>query len=187
MLYRILASHREFLMMSFSNKYMLESLKTGKAIANDPSPVRYSNGWIAPSVAFVDGLPEYKNEKAMADILYDMGHLFLTSQAADVLKVFLNDGELLPVYYGSEKGYFFNPLKILEANDVLSLRDQYGDVTSLVFDEEAPLFKTEYDGYNGLFCNQEFKDTVEKSGFRGAVFSVNLSNIFTSGVQGDSH
>lgn len=187
MLYRILADRRNFFMMSFSHAFMMDSFKRGKTIANDPSPVLYADDWVAPDVKFVDGYPENKQEKAMCDILYDMGHLFLTEYASEVLKTYLREGELLPVTYDNKNGFIFNPLKILEANTAMSLRDNNGDISSLAFDGEAPVFKTEFDRYSGVYCNSEFKNAIEKAGLKGAVFSADLSATFITDNKEGSH
>lgn len=187
MIYRILANPRKYLMLSFGSDYMLKSVLAGKSISNDPSPVAYSEDWEPTEVKFVDGYPENKEEKKQCDILYDMGHLFLSDKAAEILKPYLTDGELLAVTYADNNGYIFNPLKLIGANAKLSTVDKNGDIASLVFDEEAAIFKTEYDGYHGVFCNEEFKGAVESAGLAGAYFEVDLSSIFVTEIQSAAH
>lgn len=113
------------------------------------------------------------------------GRLVLTEYATEVLKIFLINGELLEIKYDGNTGFIFNPLKILEENTKLSLRDKNGDISSLVFDDDAPVFKTEFDRYHGVYCNQNFKDAVESAGLKGAVFSVDLSGLFVTDYKPD--
>lgn len=178
MLYRILPDHANYLMQTFSEDYMLESITMEKGVVADPRPHVFGSEWKEIEILFADAYPENKKQKVIPDITIEGGRLILTEQAANTLEPFLSDGELLPVNYNDKKWYIFNPLKIIEPNTLLSTRDQFGDVTSLVFDKEEFLFKSEYEGYSGVFCNQEFKDAVIKNGLKGVGFNVDLANIF---------
>ncbi len=76
---------------------------------------------------------EDKN-KVIPDIYVASGRLFLNKKAYNALCPLITcDGEFLPVKYQNGDGYFFNPLKTVEADSKLSLRDDLGEIIHLDF------------------------------------------------------
>ena len=67
-------------------------------------------------------------------------------------------------------------------NTKLSFNNDWGDLESLAFHEdkvkELVVFRSEFDGYMGLFCQESFKLKVEALGLQGIIFSEDLGNIF---------
>lgn len=183
MLYRMKSDDAHYLMLTYSDEYMLEAVRANveenkPGIIADPSPHILLPDWQQTEVLFVDGYPEFKFNKVAPDISYTTGRLFLNQRALDALKPFLEKGEILPVLYESgTKGYIFNPLDIVKASKH-STKNEFGDITHISFNEEHTLFKTDFDGYNGVFCDQAVRDTIEKAGLKGLVFDVDLANIF---------
>ncbi|PUA26689.1 MAG: hypothetical protein B0W54_23415 [Cellvibrio sp. 79] len=88
--------------------------------------------------------------------------------------------------FGEQSGVIFNALKIAEdfnaLDTKLSTKNDWGDLQSLAFFEErlegSNLFKCQFDGFTGLFCNDAFKTAVEKASLNGVAFSIDLGNIF---------
>ena len=107
--------------------------------------------------------------------------------ACNVLsKLIEKDGEILPVFFGEQKCAIFNALNYAEnfnAFDIkCSTKNEWGDLQSLGFFEDkmdsVVLFKCQFEGFTGLFCNDVFKLAVEQAKLNGVNFSVDLGNIF---------
>ncbi len=182
MLYTVKADDTNYMMLTYSNDYKFKSItavRTGgiTLIANG-TPHNLLDDWEEIEVVFVDGYPENRKDKHMPDIAFITGRLFLTDKTKNFLSDVLNkvEGEYLPVRYnGNQKGFIFNPQCIVEANTKLSIRDGNNEITSIVFDQENLLFKTEFDNYLGLFCNGEFRKIIEDNNLKGLCFSSDLS------------
>ncbi len=126
-------------------------------------------------------------KKTLPDLVVCDGRLFLNEHAYTVLEPFLkNDGEFLPVDYENGEGYFYTPLQVAEKVNALdtklSSRNAWGDIDNLVFDEDKvkawSVFRTEFDGYMGLFCQESVKESIEKENLTGMYITNDLANIF---------
>lgn len=115
------------------------------------------------------------------------GRLFLTADALDILAPELEKlGELLPVTYGENKGFIFNILSIAEDFDgvdkKLSSKNEFGEVQSFYFHESKlqnqSLFKTVFDGYLGIYCNENLKNFIENNRLRDVTFSNDTGSIY---------
>ncbi len=170
------------MMLTYSNDYKFKSItavRTGgiTLIANG-TPHNFLDDWEEIEVVFVDGYPENRKDKYMPDITFITGRLFLTDKTKNLLSDVLSkvEGEYLPVRYNNnQKGFIFNPQCIVEVNTKLSIRDENNEITSIVFNQENLLFKTEFDNYLSLFCNKEFKKIIENNNLKGLCFSSDLS------------
>ncbi len=150
-------------------------------------PVSYKGVFNEPlNVSFPKALKSQKNCE-IPDIAAFQGRLFLGLKAYEVLKPLLdNDGEFLPANYELGKGYIYIPLKVAEDVDgldtELSRKDEWGQVANLAFHEDRVkawnVFRTEFNGYHTLQCQQAVKDAIEKAGFTGLYITPNLGNIF---------
>lgn len=154
------------------------------------SPISYAPIWKEP--LFLDFGPSMEGEKCeleeVPDLVMNLGRLFLSERAYDVLHDDLKrDGEFLPVVYEGGTGYIFNPLIIAEDYDALDSAvttfDEFEEPQSLgFFEEKLPastmVFKCKADFYDGIFCTDQFKKTVEDAGLVGIYFQPDLSNIF---------
>lgn len=180
MTYRVNSNDSDYLLATFDNDELFDKFEGDYLISVNPAPIKFADVWQELTVEFVD---EHKDKKVrpIPDIQFFCGHLFLSDKATEVLKPLIKDlGELLPVKYGDKQtGYVFNPLKVVEADPSQSTKSEYGDATFITFSEDHALFKTDFDTFYGVFCNQAFKDAVEENGLTGAVFELDLSNIFT--------
>ncbi|MCO1334870.1 hypothetical protein MO867_11015 [Microbulbifer sp. OS29] len=95
-------------------------------------------------------------------------------------------GEFLPVSTNNGKYWIFNCMAIAAANETQSSRvmesEQVLDINALEFDSESVsdkyLFKTDYDGFRGLFCTDTFRRKVIDNKLRGLLFSEDLANKF---------
>ena len=90
-------------------------------------------------------------------------------------------GEFLPITYNQESGYLFNTLTLSDSALDMSLcqKNEWGEITWIAFDEDKlqghPLFRTEYDNYMSVFCNEAFKQACEEAKLEGLIFSQDLS------------
>lgn len=170
MLYRIVNINNGFALFSFKDEYMLSVIDDDNNIIMNSAPREYSAEWQAMEVDFVDG-------NKLPDIQVAYSRLYLSTKATQALKPFLNWGELLEVCHKGNKGYLFNPLTTQAANTALSLRENH-EVKALTFDQELPIFKTDFDGYEGIFCSDEFVQAIDNQGLKGCGFNIDLANIF---------
>ena len=153
----------------------------------DPSPVSYKDNWKTVNIDFRN-FSGGKKKKPVPDIINDYGKLFLNEKSYQLLLPLLSQsGEFLSVIYQNEPGYIFNPLKVADevegVDEKLSIKNNYSEIESLFFREENvkhfPIFKTQFDSYIGIYCNQKFRDIVEKNNLQGLNFREDLGNIYS--------
>jgi hypothetical protein len=183
MLYSIYADTKNYLYIGYDGNQMNDLLGDEYRFDIDRTVKSYSRVWKNPiTVNF--GNEGMKGTK-MPDISADQGRLFLSQKAYDVLRDLLkNDGEFLPVEYESGNGFMFNPLSLAESVDgldkKLSVKNEWGDVENVAFDENKVqgfnIFKTEFDAYYSVYCQESVRDAVEQAGLKGVIFTPNLGN-----------
>ncbi len=140
--------------------------------------------WVEPNAEFI------KNDaraKLIPDITQWSGNdlVFSNKTKLALSKLLDGSGEYLPLA-GQGKDYcIFNPIQRM-GSEIINLKEtknSYFDdgtwkaVEKLVFKKGAeknvpPLFTIEMDSGTTLFCNQNFKDEVERPGLRGINFSL---------------
>lgn len=170
MIYRMNSSSA-FADMYYDDIEVYEKIGESCMIQADPSPIEYASIWKKIHISFDKGM--------IPDIQHHYGHLFLSEKAVQALGVSLKKfGELLEVEYDGKVGAIFNPLKELEADAKLSLRNDYGEPTSIIFNGSNLVFKTEFDEYYGVFCDDKLKLMIESNGLTGIDFDFDLTNIF---------
>lgn len=122
-----------------------------------------------------------------ADIMQFKGKLFLSQKSYDLLSpVLKNDGEFLPVEYEKGRGYIFNPLSLAESvnglNKVKSEKKGKRDIINMEFYEDRlsnfGVFKTEFDNYISVICNDRVKEIAQNEGLGGVEFSEDLAENF---------
>ena len=186
-IYRIHPDRLNFsLLRTISTKEILDKLGREYPFHIDPTPKSYEAVWSALEVGFYDS-SDKGTASELPDITVGNGKLFLNARAYEQLHSLLEPhGEFLPVTYGKNEGYIFNCLSLAEdvagLDEKLSIKNEYGDLQSLVFHEDKvhsmAIFRSEFDGYMGFFCKDDFKDAVESAGLKGITFSIDLGNIF---------
>ena len=150
----------------------------------DPRPKRYAHLWKEPlKVTLYYG--NYNKGKRVPDIAENGGRIYLNQRVYETLYPVLEDaGEFLPVFHEEGEGYLFNPL--MSAEDVDGVEevfyDEHDNMIGYRFDEkrvkDLPIFRTEVDGYQGIFCSEAVKETVEASAFKGVRFTKHYSDLF---------
>jgi len=104
------------------------------------------------------------------------GKLFLSEKAYKAIgKIIAKDGEFFPVTYENGKGYIFNPMSIAEdvdgLDEALSIKNEWDDVENIAFHEDKvkqfAMFRTAFDTYISLFCNEAVKNAIEKNDLIG--------------------
>lgn len=151
----------------------------------DQRPKSYAEGWAPLEIAFAK-MSRGKNI-ALPDITLRNGRMFLNEKACAALRDMLEPhGELLPVTYDGETGYLFNILALADATDALdevrSSKNEYQELQSLAFHEErlegVPVFRTAFDDFMGVYCQDALKEKIEQAGLKGVTFSPDLGNIY---------
>lgn len=152
----------------------------------DRTPKQYANEWKTLDVSFYASTSK-KKPLLIPDITIEQGRLFLNQSACNsLLKLIEKDCEILPVRYDEQEGVIVNPLKIAEKIQAFdqkhSTKNEWGDLEALAFHEnkltDTCIFRSEYDTFLGVFCNEKFKNTVASTGLNGITFSKDLGNIF---------
>ncbi|GAB2191032.1 hypothetical protein MAH1_26400 [Sessilibacter sp. MAH1] len=183
MLYSMYADTKKYLYIGYDAKQIMSQLGDDYRFDIDRSVKPYSNIWQSPiNVNF--GSEGIKGTK-IPDISVDQGRLFLNTKAYDALYNLLkNDGEFLPVIYELGEGFMFNPLSLANSESDLDLKlcvkNEWGDVENIAFNEDSvkrfTIFKTEYDRYYSVYCQDCVKTAVEKSSLKGVIFTPDLGN-----------
>lgn len=117
------------------------------------------------------------------DLSVREGRLFLSEKAYKALIFLINNhGEFLPVIYGESNGYFFTPLKVAEPDNKVTFMNDHEELGSIGFIEDEvkdyAIFRTEYDVYHHLYCQQKVKDAIENAGLTGLYITTDLATIF---------
>lgn len=185
-IYRIHPDRLVYQLLSISADEVEEKLGEESLFHMDHRPKPYADCWKTLEVSFYDSTSG-KKKLLLPDITIDHGRLFLNQKSCDALfKLIENDAELLPVKYSGKNGVIVNPLKIAEnfeaLNQKCSIKNEWGDLQALDFYEDkltgTCIFRSKYEGYFGIFCNEDFKSAVESQDLKGITFGEDLGNIF---------
>ncbi|WP_444998451.1 hypothetical protein [Aliikangiella sp. IMCC44359] len=189
MIYRLIFNHHKFLNFRFDEE-QLEDILGEPTDENFDSFINYNN---APKVfKEIYTVPlnfnfsiDHKEDKGktIADLCVVNGRLFLSQRAYDILLPLINeDGEFLSVRYQEGNGYFFTPLSVVDVDPKITLKNEWGDIENLGFNEKDvekyAVFRTRYDGYIGLYCQDRVKQAIEDNSLTGLYITTDLANIF---------
>lgn len=153
-------------------------------------PRAYKAEWQSITVN-LSGNSEGMTGSNIADIMPFKGKLFLSQKAFEVLAPLIEkDGEFLPVRYENGDGYIFNPLSLAEdvdgLNQAVSHKNELDEIDCMAFHEDRVagfmVFKTDYDNYLSIICQEAVKEAIEKSGLGGVYFTQDLGNRFTRNI-----
>lgn len=171
--------------------YVLESKEARRKLGQDTTfhfdqrPVSWQAQWQPMEISFAKAAGVKK--AAMPDVMIRNGRLFLNEKARSALDTLLAPcGEWLPVTYGNDTGYLFNVRALADDVDGLDSRlcskNSFGELQSLGFVEDKgksfAIFRTAYDDFMGVYCNDCFRQAVEDAGLNGVTFSADLGNAF---------
>ena len=137
-------------------------------------------------VSFAPSFPG--DEKlAVPDLTVHEGRLYLNAKAYEALgPVIAADGEFLDVVdENGQAGFLFIPMKLAETCNAidwgLSVPSDWAGFKHLAFDEDKlgswKVFRTEADGYHGLFCRQHVVDVIRAAGLTGVFVTNDLASI----------
>ena len=189
MIYKLLFNHKKYLNFYYDEK-QLKRILGARTRTNFEKYINYYNGPVNFCDIFKEPLnfdfsssDKQDSKKEIADLCIAAGRLFMSQNAYDRLKPLIeNDGEFLPVNYQSGKGYFFNPLQVADTNPELTRKDEWEEIVSLDFHEEDTksysIFRTRYDAYRGLYCQESIKNAIEAHKLTGLYITTDLANIF---------
>lgn len=185
MIHVIHPDYQHYKSFVFDSKEVRKSLGNESQFHFSRAPQRYLDSWHPFEISFANLGSSKKT--AVPDIIVRNGRLFFTIAAYDTLhKLIEPQGEFLPVTYEGKDGYLFNVLSLAEDVDgvdkKLSTKNEFGEVQSLSFNEakvkDFALFRTGFDGYMGIYCNDKLKAAIEENKFKGITFSNDIGNIF---------
>jgi len=192
MIYLIHPDYRHYKSFVYDPKAVRKALGSETQFHFARSPQTYLDDWKPLEIAF-EALASKK--AGLPDIMVRNGRMFLNQIAIDALKPLIdNQGEFLPVTYGGQDGMLFNILATAEDVDGLdtqnSLNNEFGEVQALAFHEEnlkeLNVFRTAFDGYMGVYCNEVFRKAVEDTGLKGLIFSSDIGTAFPPDTQAQS-
>ncbi|MES2676073.1 MAG: DUF1629 domain-containing protein [Pseudomonadota bacterium] len=113
--------------------------------------------------------------------------IVLSQQAYEALAEPLTAyGEFLPITCNKLPYYIFNCLQLAEIDTLKSKQEVFEggatEIASLAFDSDSIqgklVFKSQYEGCTAIFCSENFKNMINKLGFKGITFQQNLTSIF---------
>ena len=186
-IYKILSDFEKFLSFSIDNGELFSKMPDFSAKFRTDSRL---NEWVKPKGSFYQSDNFIANKISIPDITtWLSGNLVLNKKAFSSLKTFIDEyGEFLEVDCEGITYYIFNCLKILPDNfiDKNQTREKivsgiYMGLESVAFKEvdlnmdEYMLFKTNADKLSSLYCTELFVDFVNTNGFKGLLFSKDLT------------
>lgn len=183
MIYRIHPNHEKYKSFVLNSKVVRKALGADTMFHFSREPKSYQQSWTPFEISFSE--LGSKNNANLPDISARNGRLYLSEAAYDALRTILAPhGELLPVFHESNKGFLFNPLSLAENYQALDpkacVKNEFGEVEAIGFLEEkltdVDVFRSEFDGYAGIFCSDAFKSAVERHHLQGLLFSVDAVN-----------
>lgn len=146
----------------------------------DERPLSWAAQWQPMELDFYSAIGKKVSE--LPDISQTNGRLFLSDKAFQALKSVLEPfGEFLPITYQGNQGFLFTIFETADAalDKQLCTKNEWGDITWIAFDTEklsqAPIFRTEYDDYQSVFCQDEFRQVYEEAELTGLIFTEDLS------------
>lgn len=185
-IYRIHPDRLNYQMLTIATEEVINKLGKECLFHIDSSPKSYTPIWKPLNIEFYNSTGSNKTLK-LPDITINGGKVFLNKKAFGILETMLkNHGEFLPVTFYKNDGYIFNIFSLADdldaLNNKLCFMNEYGDLESLGFNQEKlnnlPIFRTAFDHFMGVFCQESFKELLMQSDLKGINFSPDISNIF---------
>jgi hypothetical protein len=173
MIYIIHPDYQRYKSFVFDGKAVRKALGEETQFHFSRAPISYIEGWQSFEISFKNLASK---KAAMPDIMVRNGRLFLAAMAYEALaELIVKNGEFLPVTYNGNNGFLFNILSIAEKYDGidknLSTKNEFGEVQSLSFNESKisnlAIFRTQFDGYMGIYCSDEFYKIIERLQLKG--------------------
>lgn len=192
MIYIVHPDYLNYKSFVFDHKAVRRALGSDTQFHFARAPRHYRENWQPFEISF-ESLASSKG--SLPDIMVRNGRLFLSETATQVLhKLIASEGELLPVNYQNQNGMLFNVLATAEdvdgINTQLSLKNEFGEVVALTFQEDnltdLNVFRTSFDNYMSVYCNERFKSAVESAGLKGLIFSSDTGTQAPPDVQAKS-
>lgn len=189
MLYTLISDHNWFLGASIDSDYVesvvgsLRGDRREDRIDANHQPRKWLGVFPSPVKINFVGAKKEGVQKSIPDIAEFQGRLFLTPKAYSVLEPLIhNDGEFINAEYKQGKAYIFTPLRVAEVDKDVTHKNEWDDIVSLGFKEDQvqswSVFRTEYNGYMRLYCQQHIKDAIENAHLSGIYITSDLANIF---------
>lgn len=179
MIYRIHNNDDEFMFMQFDMDELSKQVDRNIAYAIDATPKQFKDKWESFDVNFInddahnDDTKHLNRNKDIPDIYANDGHLFLSQKAKDTLELPLRDrGEFLPMR--GQCQWMFNPLRLIEVTTNSVMDELLRLPRHIEFDREELIFRTPFDDYIGIYCNDEFVKLCVDNDLKGIVFDSEL-------------
>lgn len=189
MLYTLIHDSHHYLESHFDDDQMWRILEEygdehiNNRIDVNNKPRNFSNIVKEPLILSFPLMDKEDKYKPIPDIDLHSGRLLLNQKAYDTLRPLIeSDGDFMPAIYQGENYYFFIPMRVAQINSNLTHKNEWDEIISIGFDEEETkdwaLFRTEYNGYMSLYCQQSIVDVIEQEKLTGLYITNDLANIF---------
>ncbi|WP_062270754.1 hypothetical protein [Endozoicomonas arenosclerae] len=186
MIYRIHPEVKQFQRFALDADEVEDKLGEDCLIYMDSQPTQYKQLWQPIHIEFYRSVSS-KTDNPVPDISCDqLGKLYLSLKAYNRLFTLLQDhGEFLPVEHeDGTKAYLFNPLVLAEDLQAIDQEktcfNEWDELERIAFIQvalkETPIFRTEVDCFQGIYCQERFKQLVEDSALQGLIITDNLHN-----------
>ena len=192
-IYRLHTDHENFLYFDCTPYELRAKMGRDFRYFINRTPKAQTN-WIKPNAVF-----RQDNQSPKATNLPDISswvgsHPVFNQKAYYALaKPLKNYGEFLPVNVEGNTYYIFNILNVLDESfiDLDKSEQEFETIDGetmrtglhkLQFKEnllnDTLVFKTAYDDYINVFCNDKFKQLVEEADLKGIIFKLDLASVF---------
>lgn len=189
MIYTLIADHNNFVNPAIDSDYVesvvgsLRGERRNDRIDMNHQPRRWEGVFPSPIKVNFPRVGKQDNQKSIPDITEFQGRLFLSIKAYDALKQLIgNDGEFITASHENGKGYIFTPLQIAKVDPALTHKNEWDEILNIGFYEDEvknySLFRTSYNNYMRLYCQQAVVDIIQKESLTGFYITNDLANIF---------
>ncbi len=190
MIYRITEDMEQYMRFHIESMELYAKMGDDITINLGGSRERYASIWNTPNCHFYTNESDFPDAIKVPDITLWTTRLLLNEKALDILRAPLQEiCEFLPVNCEGNTYHIANILCIAEDRHALDIEhsryheiDGYKmDLECIAFREErlngVPLFKSEYDACNRIFCTEKFRDLIDTHQLKGILFRTDLAGL----------
>ena len=187
--YRLRSDHEQFMTFTIAPKELRAKMGDNFTYHFDRTPTPQTPHWSTPNGRFYQPVDFPKANKIPDITDWTISDLVFNQKTYQIFSETLKDyGEFLTISVEGIPYYLFNVLKVIdqdaidESQSEQKLKDgQYEGLVKLKFREDKIkdllLFRTSYDEYLNIYCQDDFKNMVEKSALSGLIFKTDLAGV----------
>ena len=188
MIYRLSCDRQNY--MAFDISFDEIEYKLGNVFALHDPTSKWLDFWQPLSGYFYDHSDQSNVIKVPDITTWFLGDLMLNEVAYEEMKDHLSPyGEFLPITVEGIPYWVLHVTKFTdmsyvdhESSERFIDEAQCINLVSLSFKEEMLndllIFRTEYSGYQNVYCTDKFKDLIEKMDLKGLLFQTDLASVF---------